>query len=239
MIAISTDGSCATITVDDFTPLTRHDVNATEELRDVIVETSDDDDIKVIVLRSSAAEFCVPTASPSATSNDVWTNWNQAFAQASALYQSICFSKKITITEVTGRCAGAGSLLVLCSDLTVATEDAVFYQPFDLLPESNFALASLSMRLNRAKAWMFRDSELTAEQAEETGLINYVVSHGELAPTTRRLASRASLMPLDGITMSKMMLQAVLDGHGVGREFDMAGFYASALYRDDTPRKND
>jgi enoyl-CoA hydratase/carnithine racemase len=239
MITISTDGSCATITVDDFTPLTRHDVNATEELRDVIVETSDDDDIKVIVLRSSAAEFCVPTASPSATSNDVWTNWNQAFAQASALYQSICFSKKITITEVTGRCAGAGSLLVLCSDLTVATEDAVFYQPFDLLPESNFALASLSMRLNRAKAWMFRDSELTAEQAEETGLINYVVSHGELASTTRRLASRASLMPLDGITMSKMMLQAVLDGHGVGREFDMAGFYASALYRDDTPRKND
>jgi enoyl-CoA hydratase/carnithine racemase len=91
-------------------------------------------------------------------------------------------------------------------------------------------LASLTMRLNRAKSWMFQDSVLSATQADACGLVNSVVEPSELASAVASLARSATVMPLDGVTMSKMMLQAVLDAHGVGREFDMAGFYAVAYH---------
>ncbi|HEY1966771.1 MAG TPA: hypothetical protein VGH89_02385, partial [Pseudonocardia sp.] len=120
--------------------------------------------------------------------------------------------------------------LVLCSDLTLATPDARFRSPFATNPEANLVLAALTMRLNRAKSWLLRDSTLTAEEAFGAGLVNEVVEPGQLAARVARTARAVTRMPLDGVTMSRMLLQSVLDGHGVGREFDMAGFYATARW---------
>jgi enoyl-CoA hydratase/carnithine racemase len=122
-------------------------------------------------------------------------------------------------------------MLVLCSDLTVAAREATIRSPFSTVPEANVVLAALTMRLNRAKAWMLRDATLSAAQALESGLVNQVVEPADLAAAVERAARSVTRMPLDGVTMSKMLLQSVLDAHGVGREFDLAGFYASALWR--------
>jgi enoyl-CoA hydratase/carnithine racemase len=216
----------ATIEVPDFGPLTGYDAAFARDLGAAVIEASDDDRVKVLVLRSTGPDFApgrqpAPLPSPAA----ILTGWHRDFAASAALYQALCFSKKVVLTEVAGECAGAGSMLVLCSDLTVAADDARFGSPFDL-PEANFVLAALTMRLNRAKSWLLRGSVLPATQALAVGLVNRVVPATELAGATRAMVRAASGMPLDGITMSKMLLQAVLDGHGVGREFDMAGHYA-------------
>jgi enoyl-CoA hydratase/carnithine racemase len=150
------------------------------------------------------------------------------------VYQAVCFAKKVVVTEVRGACLGAGSALMLCSDLTVAGEGASFGSPFATVPESNFVLAALTMRLNRAKAWLIRDSHMSAAEALDAGLVNAVAP--DPAAHARAMAAAVSRMPIDGITMSKMLQQAVLDGHGVGRDFDQAGFYAAAMWggqRDD------
>lgn len=223
-----------TIEVDDFSPLSRYDEGFARTLRDAVVDLSDDDHVKAVVLRSRG-DFAPDTDVPALDRSTLFTSWPQTFAGASALYQAMTFSKKVIITEVSGACYGAGTLLVLSSDVTAAGESARFGSPFRGRPEANFVLTALTIRLNRAKAWMIRDSELDAIAAYDFGLVNDVVPDEELRAATESMAQRVAHMPLDGIVMSKMLQQPVLDASGVGREFDMASFYASGLHAVATP----
>ncbi|NEK56877.1 enoyl-CoA hydratase/isomerase family protein [Geodermatophilus sabuli] len=219
-----------TIEVDDFSPLSRYDHDFAHDLRDAVLELNDHDDVKVVLLRATGPDFAPPGAAGDQDRPSGLPAWRRDFAGSAAIYQTLCFSKKVVVTEVQGRCTGAGTVLVLCSDLTVAGEDSTFGSPFAAIPEANFALASLTMRLNRAKAWALTDDVLPAEQAHAIGLVNFLEPVDQVWSRTASLAQDVCRMPLDGITMSKMLLQAVLDGHGVGREFDMAPHYARDLW---------
>jgi enoyl-CoA hydratase/carnithine racemase len=219
----------ATVTVPDFSPLDAYDAEFARALCDAVLDAADSDAVKVIVLRGTGPDFC-PETPQAAPPTEVWTSWDQSFAAATALYQSLCFAKKVTIAAVTGHCGAAGSALLLCTDLAVAADGASFRSPFLAHPEANFVLAALTMRLNRAKAWLVNDGVLDCPEALAAGLVNEVCAAMDLDEVVAQRARTATRMPLDGITMSKMLLQAVLDGHGVGREFDQAGFYAAARW---------
>lgn len=225
-VSVQVSDGVAVVEADDFGPLGAHDVGFADRLTAAIVDVSDDDLVKAVVLRSRAADFAPAVESVAVPVAQVPTTWHRSFAGASALYQALCFSKKVVITRVTGECAGAGSNLVLCSDLTVASEDARFGSPFLALPESNFVLAALTVRLNRAKAWAIRGATYDARTAHDIGLVNRVAPHDALDAEVAAFTDAILGMPLDGVTMSKMLQQAVYDAHGVGREFDLADHYA-------------
>ncbi|UFS58331.1 enoyl-CoA hydratase/isomerase family protein [Subtercola endophyticus] len=225
---ITIDNWIGIIEVDDFSPLNRGDIAFTTALRNAVVDLSDNDFVKVIVLRSRG-DFAPAQLAPDPDPALIFTDWSRTVSGASALYQSMTFSKKVILTEVAGECSGAGSLLVLSSDLTVAAHDATFASPFAEHPEANFVLAALTIRLNRAKAWLIRDYAIDAAQADAFGLVNRVVDRDRLASAALDMAASAALMPLDGVVMTKMLQQAVLDASGVGREFDMASFYSAGL----------
>ena len=235
MIDVSCNDAIATITLPDCRPLSLHDLEFGLALRDAIRDSAESDDIKAIVIRASGTDFSPPVphgdlhAAANARSDRIWSTWHEAYAAASGLYQNVCFCKKVVITAVSGRCAGAGSLLVLCSDLTVATPGTTFESPFSTLPEANLVLAALTMRLNRAKYWLLSGTALSAREAFDAGLVNRIAdaAHEE----ARSMAHAVTRMPLDGIAMSKINAETTLDAAGVGREFDMAGFYAATLQR--------
>jgi enoyl-CoA hydratase/carnithine racemase len=221
-----TDG-VATVAAEHFGPLGAYDAPFADELARAVVDAADDDAVKAIVLRANGPDFA-PAAAPRVPDpQDVTTTWHRSFAAAGAVSQAVCFAKKVVITAVRGECAAAGSNLVLCSDLTVADDTARFASPFTDAPESNFVLAALTIRLNRAKSWMVRGTTIDAEQALNIGLVNDVTTSDGLDGAVALLTDGVTGMPLDGITMSKMLQQAVYDAHGVGREFDLADHYAA------------
>ena len=229
MIGVTRDNSIATLTFTDCRPLSRHDVAFGLALRDAVRDAADSDDIKALVIRASGEDFSpavAPATQPRAKSFD--SAWHQAYAAATGLYQSICYCRKIVITAVRGQCAGAGSMLVLCSDFTVATPDTRFESPFGTLPEANLVLAAVTLRLNRAKAWLLGGA-LTASEARDAGLINLVVQAAKIDDEAQRWARAAARMPLDGIAMSKINVETCIDAQGVGRDFDMARLNAAAL----------
>ena len=233
MINITTANAIATITLPDCQPLSLHDLDFGHALRDAVRDAADSDDIKAIVIRASGAHFSTAVAhgAPGEHARPNAADWHAVYAAASGLYQNLCFCKKVVITAVQGQCADAGSLLVLCSDLTVGAHDASFASPFDRLPEANLVLAALTMRLNRAKSWMLGGHALSARQACDAGLINRIAEPGALDAVAQKMARAVTRMPLDGIAMSKINVETSLDAQGVGREFDMAGFYAERLWR--------
>jgi enoyl-CoA hydratase/carnithine racemase len=226
------------IEVDDYSPLSSGDTAFAVELRNAVVELSDDDLVKAIVLRARG-DFAPAATSARLDPGTLFTSWPREVSGAAALYQAVTFSKKVVITAVSGACLGAGSSLVLASDLTVAAHDACFGSPFRGNPEANFVLAALTIRLNRAKAWVLRDTVLDAETAYDFGLVNEVVPAAGLRAAAEAMGARVARMPLDGVVMSKMLQQPVLDVSGVGREYDMASFYAAGLELAGGPKTGD
>jgi len=181
VINVSIEDGVAIVTVSELESLSRHDLSSGLALRDAVRDAADSDDVKVVLLRAAGADFCRAVSSEEldsaaqARAERIWTTWNRVFTASSGLYQNVCFCKKVVIAVVRGECSGAGSLLVLCSDLALASPDATFHSPFGSIPEANFVLAALTMRLNRAKAWMLTEGRLTAEEAFSMSLINRVV----------------------------------------------------------------
>lgn len=231
MIDVVVADQVAIVTFAELSRLSRYDVSFANEARDVLFDVIDDDEAKVVVLRSADPDFCAPLADPAGALGPALAGlravpaWAETFAGPRSLNQMITFAKKVIITEVQGACAGAGVGLVLASDLTAAGSDATFHPPFADHPEANYVLAALSMRTHRARAWALGHT-LSAREAEGAGLVNTVVDPTELGECVREMARQAAMMPLDGITLTKMMRQAVLDNQGVGQEFDAAPLLA-------------
>lgn len=219
-------GGRAYVEAESFAPLTAHDAAFADALAGAVVEASDDDHVKAIVLRATGPDFAPAAQSAFPSAAETPTAWHRAFAASTAVYQATCFAKKVVVAEVRGGCHGAGSALLLCTDLAVASEDAAFGSPFLDVPEANFVLAALTVRLNRAKSWMLRGTVHDAATAVRIGLVNRVVPAGRLQAEVESMTAAVLGMPLDGLTMSKMLQQAVYDAHGVGREFDLADHYA-------------
>ena len=237
MISVEQKNGVATVTLVDCRPLSLHDLAFGRELRDAVRDAADSDDIKAVVIRASGRDFSPPVspqelaAAARERRDTPGSKWHATYAAASGLYQNVCFCKKVVITAVSGQCADAGSFLVLCSDLTVATPDATFASPFSALPEANLVLAALTMRLTRAKSWLLSGTALNADAACNAGLINRIVPGDALDAAAQKMAHAVTRMPLDGIAMSKINVETCLDAQGVGREFDMAGFYAATMQR--------
>lgn len=234
MIRIERSGAVATLTAADFAPLSRADTRFALQLRDAVRDTADSDSVKAIVLRAQGGDFA-----PAASARDLGeaatvrarhrAQWHAAFCAPSGLYQNLAYCKKTVVTAVRGHCAGVGSMLVLCSDHTVCADDALFEPPFATLPEANLVLAALTMRLNRAKSWMLGCEAWTAGAALRAGLVNRVLAAADVEARAFEAAGNAARMPLDGVAMSKLLVEAFLDTQGVGQDFDLAGFYADAL----------
>lgn len=212
----------AEIAVPSIAALSSHDAEAARALAAPIEQCVNRDDLKAIIIRLGQGGETPQRGAGS----EALAERAQAFFSVNGVYQSICFANKVTILVVDGECAGAGSLLALSCDLVVAAPQAAFHSPFASMPEANFVLAALIMRLNRAKQWALGDRPISAAEAYEAGLVNEVADDPLAA--ARAMARAVTRMPLDGLAMSKLMAGAVMDAQGVGQDFDMAGFHAQA-----------
>ena len=234
MIEFTQTGAVATLTLKDCAPLSRHDIAFALRLRDAVRDTADSDSVKAMVIRSARDDFSLaPTAAELDAAARVRGSrrqaWHAAYCAPSGLYQNLAYCKKIIVTAVQGHCAGAGGMLVLCSDHTVCASDSTFEAPFAHFPESSLVLAALTMRLNRAKSWMLGGQAWTAQQAVHAGLVNRAVASQGVDAIAQAAAVAAARTPLDGVAMTKVLLEAFLDTQGVGQDFDMTGFYADSL----------
>lgn len=234
MIDVDLHNLVAVVTMGDGDRLASADIGYAQQLRDAIRDSADLDTVKAIVLRSADPDFFPPlSASQRQAAQRVRASqpraWHAAFCAPTGLYQNLAYCKKFTLTQVAGPCAGPGSMLVLCTDHTVCADDARFEAPFADLPESNMVLAMLTLRLNRAKGWVLGEDDWDAAQAQAAGLVNRVTTRQALAGAAIEAAQAAARMPLDGVAMTKLLLEAFLDTQGIGQEFDMAPLYADAL----------
>ena len=211
-ILFERDGPIARITLNRPDRLNSFNQQMHHELAEVLREQLEDS--RVIVLTGAGRGFCagqdlndraVSTGDhPVDLGMTVETAWNPLVRNLTNLPQPV-------IARVNGVAAGAGANVALACDIVVAARSARFIQSFSaigLIPDSGgtWVLPRLVGQA-RAMALALTGEPLSAEKAEEWGLIWKCVDDEALDAEVDALAHKLASLPPLGLTAIKKMLR--------------------------------
>ncbi len=200
--------------------------NLRDELAAAIEAANADDNAHVILLRAEGPAFCggydlgwsteyqTHEESPSRLWDSVadYTMMSR-FVDT---YMKLWYSHKPTIAAVQGWCIGGGTDMVLCADIIVAADNAVFgYPPSRVWGTPTTAMWVYRMGLERAKRYLLTGDEIPAAVAAEIGLILEVVPEKQLLEQSLALAQRMAKVPINQLIMLKLLCNQTVENMGM------------------------
>lgn len=174
-----------------------------------------DDDIRALLLTGAGRAFCAgqdlndrnvdPEAGPPDLGHSVETFYNPLVMRLARLGKPV-------VAAINGVAAGAGATLALGCDIVIAARSASFVMAFSklgLVPDcgGTWFLPRVAGRA-RAMGLALLGDKLSAQQAEQWGLIWQVVDDAELMDVTRALAQHLATQPTYGLGLIKQALLA-------------------------------
>ena len=198
----------------------------TPALRDELAAAVDDADnardVRVILLRAEGPAFCAGYGLDWSTQGPVDdTEWDSVrdmrmMGRFVDTYMKLWYARKPTIAAVQGWCIAGGTDMVLCCDLIIAGESAVFgYPPSRVWGTPTTAMWVYRMGLERAKRYLLTGDEIPAREAERIGLIGEVVSDDALHDHAMGLAKRMAQVPESQLVMLKLLCNQTVENMGM------------------------
>ena len=210
-ILFERDGPIARITLNRPDRLNSFNVQMHQEMSEILRERLEDS--RVVVLTGAGRGFCAgqDLNDRAVTADDhpvdlgmtVETSWNPLIRNLTTMPQPV-------IARVNGVAAGAGANIALACDMVVAARSARFIQSFSaigLIPDSGgtWVLPRLIGQA-RALGLALTGEPLSAERAEEWGMIWKCADDDTLDSEVDAIAHKlASLPPLGLAAIKKMM----------------------------------
>src|SRR5581483_3976541 len=147
---------------------------------------------KAVILAAAGKVFSSGHDLSEMTNRDV-SAYRETFDVCSQLMLRIQSISQPVIAEVQGTATAAGCQLVATCDLAIASDQANFATPgvrIGLFCTTPMVALSRAIGRKRALQMLLTGEPIAARVAADWGLINAVVSHGELSAATRALARR-------------------------------------------------
>jgi len=198
-----------------------------DELAAAIDEADADRDVRVILLRAEGPAFCAgygldwsTVAQASEESSE--RQWDSAadmrmIGRFVDVYMKLWYAAKPTLAAVHGWCIGGGTDMVLCADLIVAAESAVFgYPPARVWGTPTTAMWVYRMGLEKAKRYLLTGDEIPAKEAARIGLILETVPDDRLQEHAMALAKRMARLPGNQLAMLKLLCNHTVENMGLG-----------------------
>lgn len=184
-----------------------------EEVREVLKEVREDQEIRCLLITGAGRGFCAgqdlndrsvkSDQSAPDLGESVEKNYNP-------LIRTLFDLDKPVICAVNGVAAGAGASIALACDIVIAGRSASFIQAFckiGLVPDSGGTWSlPRALGLPRAKALALLGDKLSAEKAEQWGMIWQCVDDEALQETTTQLAEHLATQPTKGLAKIKKLL---------------------------------
>ena len=150
-------------------------------------------------------------------------------AESSPLFDTIENYERPTIAKIQGYCLGGGLELALACDLRVATEDSRFGQPeidLGLIPGGGGTQRLMRyIGETRAKELVFRGNQISADRAEEWGVINRSVPSDEFDDVCDEFVSDIVSGPPIALRMAKRVMNEGRDASlDAGLELEAQAF---------------
>jgi 2-(1,2-epoxy-1,2-dihydrophenyl)acetyl-CoA isomerase len=210
-IIVEHHGPVARITLNRPDRLNSFTAAMHEELKTAIDEISD---ARVVLLTGAGRGFCAGQdlndravssgGHPVDLGMTVETSWNPLIRKITSLRQPV-------IARINGVAAGAGANVALACDMVIAARSAKFIQSFSaigLIPDSGgtWVLPRLVGQA-RAMGLALTGEPLSAEKAEEWGLIWKCVDDDALDSEVDAIAEKLASLPPLGLTAIKKMIR--------------------------------
>jgi enoyl-CoA hydratase/carnithine racemase len=119
---------------------------------------------------------------------DNWLSFGSALGMDVTPFETLRQSVKPVVSAVNGLCQGGGLQIALCSDMAVVSERATFRVPELFRGIADTYYSHMLARLVgpvRTRDLMFTGRTLSAQEAQEWGMVARVVPHEELGATAR------------------------------------------------------
>lgn len=179
------------------------------------LESAVENGARAILLTGSGRGFCAgqDLGDRNPATMDAAPDLSQTITQFyNPLIRFISNSDIPIVCAVNGVAAGAGANIALACDIVLASDKAKFIQSFakvGLVPDSG-GTWTLTRLLGpaRAKALAFTATPITAETAEQWGLIYQCVADDELLANARQLTEQLSNGPTHGFKNIKHAINA-------------------------------
>jgi 2-(1,2-epoxy-1,2-dihydrophenyl)acetyl-CoA isomerase len=206
---------------------------------DLLERAGSDGETRCVVLAGSGGSFCSGADLRASRSDDAPpVSVSQTIREgAQRLISAILDCPKPVIAAVDGVAAGIGAHIAFACDLVIASESARFIEVFmrrALVPDGGGAY--LLIRLigpQRAKELVFFGDSVSAKDAHELGLVNRVVSAGDLEATAAEWAGRLAKGPTATLALAKKLLN---NAHDIDRS---AAFEQEALAQEENMKTED
>lgn len=206
----------------------------TYALDEAFKKASNDDAVKVIVLRGSGKHFSAghDIGTPgrdidvSFDRQSIWYDHADKeggefqYVREQEVYLGMCRRwrdiPKPTIAMVHGACIAGGLMLAWICDMIVASEDAFFADPVIRMgiPGVEYFAHPYELNPRIAKEFLFLGERMSAQRAYDMGMLNHVVATEKLEAETYSIAKRISVMPRFGLMLTKQAVNHVEDLQG-------------------------
>lgn len=200
-------------------PNDAHSINVelARELMLAAIDCDEDPEVRAVLLTASGKLFCA--------GGDV-QSFHAAGDQAPALLKEITtylhaassrFARMQAplVVAVNGTAAGAGFSLAISGDVVVAAESAKFtmaYTGLGVSPDGgSTALLPKLVGLRRAQELLFTNRVLSAQEAQQWGLVTRVVADDALADEAQHLATTLASGPTLAYGQAKALLLSSYD----------------------------
>lgn len=237
-ILMSRDGAVVTITLNRPDKLNSFTRVMHEELRCALSDIESDRSVRALVLTGAGRGFCagqdladlsfVPGAMTD-LGELIDQNFNPLVRRIQALPIPV-------IASIPGVAAGAGANLALACDIVLAARSASFIQAFSkigLIPDSGGTwLLPQRIGMARAMGLAMLAEKLSAEKAEQWGLIWKCVDDATLKTEAAQLAQHLAAQPTKALGMIKQALRTGVN-HTLDAQLDLERDMQSELARSD------
>jgi 2-(1,2-epoxy-1,2-dihydrophenyl)acetyl-CoA isomerase len=213
-VVASRDGDVLRLTLDRPSRRNALDHSMVDAFVGVLTEAATDDSLRAIHIRGAGPDFCAGAD---------WVATNSAGQRprtgdlvrriphtANRVIELVHTIQLPVVCSVRGWAVGFGCNLALAADFTVATEDAVFWEPFvgrGFSPDSGSTwLLPRLIGVTRAKEMLLLGEKVTGRDAAAWGLIHRCASESELDDIVDQLVTRLAAGPTVAIGLAKQAM---------------------------------
>jgi len=227
-ILFKKEGNLATITINRPEQRNALDLLTRKEIFQALQSVREDETVKVLIITGSGDKAFAAGADINMLKEMNPMECFEFFEKFShKLYDEIENLEIPVIGMINGYCLGGGCELAMACDIRIASENAKFGHPevnLGIIP-SGGATQRLPrlIGLSRAKELIFTGRIIDAKEAEYIGLINRVVSSGDLEKTVKEIASIIAEKGPLSIKMAKKALNEASKGNfDTGMRYEIA-----------------
>ena len=212
-ILFERDGSVATITLNRPEAMNSLTVELTKEAAEAVAICENDPAIRALIITARGRAFCAGADVRLLTSTTGEGGARFLYQLADDIHEHVIVPirrmAKPVIAGLNGVAVGGGLGLALSCDFRVAAAEARFnvaYANIAVSPDggTSFFLPRLVGYARAMELYFFNDM-LSAEEAQQAGLVNRVVAGHELLPTAQEMAQRLASGPTFAFGQTKFL----------------------------------